>query len=104
MTAQIDENLAPPWVLDGPHHPLSRLSAEEIRTARLIMTEAGLVGLTTRFPIFALDEPPKDSVLCFSTGDPVVRRVRAVVLHTTTGKAQRVRVSLTDHKSNRSTS
>ena len=56
------------------------------------------MGLTTRFPIFALDEPPKDSVLCFSTDDPVVRRVRAVVLDTATGKAQRVRVSLTDHK------
>ena len=98
MTAQIDENLAPPWVLDGPYHPLSRLSAEEIRTARVIMTEAGLVGLATRFPIFALDEPPKDSVLCFSTGDPVVRRVRAVVLDTATGQAQRVRVSLTDQK------
>ena len=34
MTVQIDENLAPPWILDGPHHPLSRLSADEIRTAR----------------------------------------------------------------------
>jgi hypothetical protein len=52
MTAQIDEDLAPPWVLDGPRHSLSRLSAEEIRTARVIMTEACLVGLTTRFLIF----------------------------------------------------
>ena len=98
MTVQIDEDLAPPWVLDGPDHPLSRLSADEIRTARVIMAEAGLVSVTTRFPILALDEPPKDSVVTFSTGDPVVRRVRAVVLDTATGQAQRVRVSLTDHK------
>jgi primary-amine oxidase len=98
MTVQIDEDLAPPWVLDGADHPLSRLSADEIRTARVIMAEAGLVSVTTRFPILALDEPPKDSVVTFSTGDPVVRRVRAVVLDTATGQAQRVRVSLTDHK------
>ena len=56
------------------------------------------MSVTTRFPILALDEPPKDSVLTFSTGDSVVRRVRAVVLDTATGQAQRVRVSLTDHK------
>ena len=43
MTVQIDEDLAPPWILDGPDHPLSRLSADEIRTARVIMAEAGLV-------------------------------------------------------------
>jgi primary-amine oxidase len=98
MTVQIDEDLAPPWVLDGADHPLSRLSADEIRTARVIMAEAGLVSVTSRFPILALDEPPKDSVLTFSKGDPVVRRVRAVVLDTATGQAQRVRVSLTDHK------
>ena len=57
MTVQIDEDLAPPWVLDGADHPLSRLSADEIRTARVIMAEAGLVSVTSRFPILALDEP-----------------------------------------------
>ena len=98
MTAQIKEDLSPQWVLDGPDHPLSRLSVEEIQAARMIMAEAGLVRATTRFPIFALDEPPKDSVLGFSMGDQTVRRVRAVVLDTATGQAQRVRVSLTDHK------
>jgi primary-amine oxidase len=92
------EALDGPWLLDGPEHPLARLSADEIRTARTVMVDAGLVGDTTRFPILGLDEPAKDDVLAFAAGDPVVRRVHAVLLDTATGEVRRARVSLTDRK------
>jgi primary-amine oxidase len=85
------------WVLDGPDHPLARLTADEIRTARQIMVDADLVSETTLFPVLSLDEPPKRDVLAFETGHQS-RRVRAVLLDTANGEVRRVLVSLTDHK------
>jgi primary-amine oxidase len=86
-----------PWVLEGPDHPLAQLSAEEIRDARRLMVDAGLVNETTLFPIFGLDEPSKAAVLAYGAdNDSVPRRVRAVLLDTATGDVRKVRVSLTD--------
>jgi primary-amine oxidase len=90
-----------PWALDGLHHPLARLSADEITAARRIIVDAGLVNDTTRFPILSLDEPAKADVLAFSPGSPASvppRRVYAVLLDTATGEVRRVRVSLTEQK------
>jgi primary-amine oxidase len=86
------------WVLEGPDHPLARLTADEIRTARQIMVDADLVGETTLFPVLSVDEPSKNDVLAFGTGHQVARRVRAVLLDTATGEVRRVVVSLTDRK------
>jgi hypothetical protein len=59
---RVVESVDRAWVLDGPDHPLARLTADEIRTARQIMVDADLVSETTLFPILSLDEPPKNDV------------------------------------------
>jgi primary-amine oxidase len=95
VSAHATESVDQAWVLDGPDHPLARLTADEIDAARQIMTDAQLVTDTTLFPIFTLDEPAKSEVLAYP-GVPVARRVRAVLLDTATGEVRRARVSLTD--------
>ncbi|MEV1289807.1 primary-amine oxidase [Micromonospora sp. NPDC049679] len=76
-------------------HPLQRLSADEIRAARALLAAHDLLSPTTRFPLLALEEPPKDVVLAYRDGDPVDRRVRAVLLDVTTGRCRTVVASLT---------
>ena len=44
-------------------HPLSPLTAGEIRAAVKIIRASGRVPATARFALIALDEPPKDSIL-----------------------------------------
>jgi primary-amine oxidase len=76
-------------------HPLARLSADEIRVARAVLDGAGLVTDATRFAVLALEEPPKQEVLAFAPGDPVNRRVRAVLLDSDTGASRTVLASIT---------
>ncbi len=76
-------------------HPLDRLSADEIDTARRIVDEQGLLSPTTRFAMLALEEPPKEQVLTFQPGDRIDRRVRALLLDVATGAVRSVVVSLT---------
>ena len=76
-------------------HPLQRLGADEIRLAKSLLVEHGLVGERTRFAYLGLEEPPKDEVLAWRDGDPVDRRVRAILLDTRTGAAADVVASLT---------
>ena len=47
-------------------HPLTPLSADEIRAARRIVDAAGLLGENVRFVFVALEEPHKSEVLAFS--------------------------------------
>ncbi|RIQ37400.1 primary-amine oxidase [Jiangella rhizosphaerae] len=76
-------------------HPLQRLSADEIRAARALLDDHGLVSATTRFALLGLEEPDKLTVLGHRAGDPVDRRVRAVLLDLATGAARTVIASLT---------
>jgi primary-amine oxidase len=76
-------------------HPLRRLSAGELRRAKAVLTERGLVGEHTRFTYVGLEEPPKREVLDFRPGDPLDRRVRAILLDAATGAATDVVASLT---------
>jgi primary-amine oxidase len=76
-------------------HPLARLTAAEIDTAREVLAEAGLVGESVRFPWLSLEEPAKAEVLRHRTGDPVDRRVRSVLLDTATGESRIALVSVT---------
>ena len=78
-----------------PSHPLQRLGADEIRRARTLLAEHGLVGEHTRFAYLGLEEPPKGEVLAFRPGQPVERRVQAILLDTATGAAADVVASLT---------
>jgi primary-amine oxidase len=75
-------------------HPLQRLSADEIRTARALFGKHELTTPTTRFALLGLEEPDKQTVLDFSTGDVVDRRVRAVLLDVSTGEARIVVASI----------
>ncbi|GAA2382158.1 primary-amine oxidase [Dactylosporangium salmoneum] len=76
-------------------HPLDRLTAEEITVARAVLDKAGLLGPTVRFPFLGLEEPAKDEVLAHRDGDPVDRRVRAVLLDVATGASSTVVASVT---------
>ena len=76
-------------------HPLDRLGASEITAAGELLRSAGLLGGTLRCALLALEEPDKAAVLAFKPGDPIERRVRAVVLDTATGLSRSALVSLT---------
>src|SRR5215207_2879263 len=75
-------------------HPLQRLSGPEIDAARVTIEKAGLLSPTTRFALLALEEPPKAEVLAHRPGDPVDRRVRAVLLDAATGAVRSVIASI----------
>ncbi len=73
-------------------HPLQGLSADEIRSARQLLVEHGLVTDPIRFAYLGLEEPPKADVLA---GRPIDRRVRATLLDINTGECTIVIASLT---------
>ncbi|HEY6593132.1 MAG TPA: primary-amine oxidase [Asanoa sp.] len=75
-------------------HPLERLSASEMDRARELFEANGLLTPTTRFALLALEEPAKDEVLAHKPGDPVDRRVRAVLLDVATGTTRSVVASV----------
>jgi len=60
-----------------------------------VLAEHGLVGEHTRLTYLGLEEPPKPEVLGFRPGDPVDRRVRAILLDAASGAATDVVASLT---------
>ncbi|PZF83794.1 tyramine oxidase [Jiangella anatolica] len=76
-------------------HPLQRLSADEIRAARSLLDDNGLVTAATKFALLGLEEPDKLTVLGHRPGDPIDRRIRAVLLDLETGAARTVIASLT---------
>jgi primary-amine oxidase len=75
-------------------HPLARLSAAEIDSARTLFQKHDLLTPTTRFAMLALEEPTKDAVLAWRTGDPLDRRVRATLLDVATGQVRAVVASV----------
>jgi primary-amine oxidase len=87
MSAQVGNGVA--------GHPLARLTAAEIHSARAVLDKAGLLLPSTRFAYLGLEEPAKRDVLAFHPGDPVERRVRAFLLDTDTGRTRDVVACLT---------
>jgi primary-amine oxidase len=82
----------------APDHPLAPLSADEIRAVRGIVDAHGLLGDGVRFVYVALDEPHKETVLAFRTGDPIRRRARVLLLDRATGLGTDLVVSITDNR------
>jgi primary-amine oxidase len=80
----------------APDHPLTPLSADEIRSVRRIIEADGLLGDSVRFVYVALDEPHKETVLAFRPGDPIQRRARVLLLDRATGLGTDVVVSISD--------
>jgi primary-amine oxidase len=76
-------------------HPLDRLSVEEINSGRQLLLKASLITPTTRFAMLALEEPAKSAVLAWRPGDPVDRRVRALLLDVATGQVRSAVASVT---------
>jgi len=79
----------------APDHPLTLLTADEIRAVRRIVDAHGLLGKSVRFVYTALDEPHKQTVLAFSPGDPIERRARVLLLDRATGLGVDLVVSIT---------
>ncbi|WP_101952063.1 primary-amine oxidase [Mycobacterium sp. 3519A] len=79
----------------APDHPLTPLTADEIRAVRRIVDAHGLLGEDVRFVYTALDEPHKDTVLAFKPGDPIERRARVLLLDRATGLGTDLVVSVT---------
>ena len=63
----------------GIAHPLDPLSKEELAEAVRVLKAEGKAGPAARFPLIALEEPPKEDVWRFTPGDPLRRRAFAVV-------------------------
>ena len=82
-----------------PAHPLTPASGQEFLAGRAILAEAGLVGDTTRFAYFGLEEPPKDEVLAAAgNGGRADRRLRAFLIDVVSGESADVVVSLTGRR------
>jgi len=79
----------------APDHPLTPLTADEIRAVRRIVDANGLLGESVRFVYTALEEPHKETVLAFSPGDPIERRARVLLLDRATGLGADLVVSIT---------
>jgi primary-amine oxidase len=80
----------------APDHPLTPLTADEIRAVRRIVDAHGLLGESVRFVYTALEEPHKNVVLSFTPGDPIERRARVIMLDRHTGQGTDLIVSITD--------
>jgi len=72
------DTLTPPTATAD--HPLAMLSAAEITRAGEIVLGSGRLPESARFVHLVLHEPQKDAVLAWKPGDPIDRRVRALVV------------------------
>ena len=61
-------------------HPLSPVSADEIKRAVEIVGATGRISDTARFAYVGLHEPDKAAVKAFRPGDPIERALRAVIV------------------------
>lgn len=83
---------------DTPDHPLTPLSADEIRAVRRVVSEHDLLGESVRFVFVALEEPHKKVVQAFAAGDAIDRRARVLLLDRATGQGSDLVVSVTENK------
>lgn len=77
-----------------PAHPLDPLTADEFRRVRAAMAQAHGVGPGWRFASIELQEPPKQDMLRWRPGKPLLRQAIAVVWNRGDGKAYRAIVKL----------
>lgn len=82
----------------SPIHPLEPLTVEEVGLAVTIVRSERELSNQFRFPTVVLNEPPKQVVLNFQTGDPVNREAFLILLDNTTGATYEAIVSLTEAK------
>ena len=75
------------------HHPLDALTPEEYWKVYNALSGAGKLAEKTVFSSILLREPPKSEVLAWTPGQPIVRKVDAVLL--TEGKSYEAVVDIT---------
>ena len=92
ITAHPPEQTA---VRAGVSHPLDPLTADEIVEAVSILRAERGLGKETRFETVTLNEPPKDVVLAYKSGDPFDREVFFIVFDNRTSETHEAVVSLT---------
>lgn len=63
----------------GEQHPLAPLTKEEFATAVEVLKASGKATESSRFPSMFLNEPPKQEVLRYKTGDATRREAFAIV-------------------------
>jgi primary-amine oxidase len=61
-------------------HPLSMLTPAEVKRATAVLRDSGRLPENALFASIVLHEPTKDALAQWSPGDPVERRVRAVMV------------------------
>ena len=79
----------------GVSHPLDPLTPEEIAEAVAILKSERGLGKETRFETVTLNEPPKEVVLGYRSGDPFDREAFFIVFDNRTSETREAVVSLT---------
>jgi primary-amine oxidase len=79
----------------GPRHPLDPLSATEMAEAVKVLRQAGKAADSFRFVSCTLDEPAKQLVQGYKSGQPLPRRAFLVLLDNATGTGYEAVVDLT---------
>ncbi|PSL00308.1 primary-amine oxidase [Murinocardiopsis flavida] len=79
-------------------HPLDPLGAEEIGTARAVLTAAGVLTESARIAYIGLAEPHKDTVLAFTPGTRPERRARVLLIDLAAEASEDVIVALHDER------
>ncbi|MBI3649510.1 MAG: primary-amine oxidase [Acidobacteria bacterium] len=69
-----------------PTHPLDPLNQEEIAATVAVLKSAGKVTDASRFPMIALQEPPKAEVLNFRTGERFRREAFVIIYERATNQ------------------
>ncbi len=84
--------------LTPARHPLDPLTPEEIAEAAAILKTQRDLGARVRFETIVLQEPAKETVLKFRTGDPIQREAFIVILDNDAGATYEAVISLDQGK------
>jgi primary-amine oxidase len=87
-----------PLSIQPSSHPLDPLTPAEIAIAVRVVRTERQAGDSFRFPVVALHEPAKSTVLNYKAGDPIHREAFLVLLDNATGKTYEAIVSLSEQR------
>jgi primary-amine oxidase len=79
-------------------HPLDPLTEDEIKAAVGLLKTEGKSTRYINYSFIGLQEPPKDAVLAFKAGDPIVRRVKIICYDTKKNETLEGSVNVTENK------
>src|SRR5215210_1561913 len=97
-TSALSLLLAGPAVAQPASHPLDPLSAEEIRAATRALHARPGFPEDARFPLMALNDPPKQEILKYKSGSSFTRQAFVVVYDRAANKTFEALVNVKDPK------